>query len=65
MPLHASLPSPDVELLRLQERRTEIDQVIRLLEKIMKMHLKRSPEVTAFLSRSATQPDRAGCRPPL
>ena len=50
MPLHASLPSPDVELLRLQERRTEIDEVIRLLEEIMKMRLNRPPEVTAFLS---------------
>ena len=50
MPLHASLPSSDLELLSLQERRTEIDEVIRLLEEIMKMRLNRPPEVTAFLS---------------
>jgi len=65
MPPVPSPSAPDVELLRLQERRTELDQVIRLLEEIMKMRLKRPPEVTAFLSSVRRRPDRAGWRHPL
>ncbi len=51
MTLQRSSTSPDAELLKLQERLTELDRVIRLLEEIRVRRLSRTPEVTAFISK--------------
>ncbi len=51
MTLQRSSTSPDAELLKLQERLTELDRAIRLLEEIRVLRLNRTPEVTAFISK--------------
>ncbi len=52
MTLQRSSSPPDAELLKLQQRRTELDRAIRLLEEILLTRLKRPPEVTAFITRA-------------
>ncbi len=46
-----SCPPPNAQLLKLQHRRTELDNAIRLLEEIMLIRLRRSPEVAAIISK--------------
>jgi hypothetical protein len=43
--------TPDVQLLKLHQRRTHLDRVIRLLEEIQVLQLNRTPELTAFISK--------------
>jgi len=51
MPSQRALPPPDVELLKLHHRRTELDKAIRLLEEIRLIRLKRPPELAAIISK--------------
>ena len=44
-------PPPTMELLKLHQRRTELDKAIRLLEEIRLIRLRRPPEVAAIVSR--------------
>ncbi len=45
------LVSPNLQLQKLQHRRTELDNAIRLLEEIRLIRLKRPPELAALISR--------------
>ena len=67
-----SCPPPNAQLLKLQHRRTELDNAIRLLEEIMLIRLRRSPEMAAIISKvrqgrvsrkagEAACPTTAGC----
>lgn len=49
--LQRCLSPREEELLTLKHRRTELDRAIRLLEEIMLIRLKRTPELTTFISR--------------
>jgi len=51
-------PPPDVELLRLHQRRTELDRAIRLLEEIRLIRLKRPPELNALILRASSRIQR-------
>ncbi len=53
MTLQRSSSPPDVELLKLQRRRTELERAIRLLEEIADMREKRPPELAALVSRAS------------
>lgn len=46
-----ALPPPNLELSRLQHRRTELEKAIRLLEEIRLIRLRRPPELAAVLSK--------------
>jgi hypothetical protein len=50
LPQRSLLP-PDVELLKLHHRRTELDKAIRLLEEIRLIRLRRPPELAAIISK--------------
>lgn len=43
-------PPPNAELTRLQNRRTELDNAIRLLEEIRLIRLRRPPELATIIS---------------
>ena len=63
-----SCPPPNAQLLKLQHRRTELDNAIRLLEEIMLIRLRRSPEMAAIISkvrqgRVSRKAGEAACRP--
>src|ERR1035438_8222066 len=67
MSTQRSCPPPNAQLLKLQHRRTELDNAIRLLEEIMLIRLRRSPEVAAIISKcdGSRKPEghEAGARP--
>jgi hypothetical protein len=46
-----AFPPPNVQLLKLRHRRTELDNAIRLLEEIRLIRLRRPPELAAVLSK--------------
>ncbi len=46
-----SFSPPNVELLKLHHRRSELDKAIRLLEEIRLIRLRRAPEVAAIISK--------------
>ncbi len=48
-----SFPPPNVALLKLQHRRTELDNAIRLLEEIRLIRLRRPPELAALISNAS------------
>jgi hypothetical protein len=50
MPLRRSFPPPNAQLLKLQHRRTELDNAIRLLEEI-RIRRRRHPELAAIISK--------------
>jgi hypothetical protein len=51
MPQRSFPPPTDVELLKLQHRRTELDNAIRLLEEIRLIRQRRPPELAAIISK--------------
>ncbi len=58
MTLQRTPTPPDVELIRLHHRRTELDRAIRLLEEIRVIRLRRPPELAALLLRASSKIQR-------
>lgn len=48
-PQHTPLP-PDVRLVRLQHRRSELDRAIELLEEIRLIRMRRPPGLSTFVA---------------
>jgi hypothetical protein len=53
MSLSPSFPPPNAELRKLQNRKTELDNAIRLLEEIRLIRLRRPPELAEIISNVA------------